>query len=414
MKRIFLVLCIAFTFSLCYSQNEKETFNNAMNYALKGDVEAQYTVGCCYLEGIGTEVNEYKAFEWCKKAALQGDADSQSYIGWCYFAGIGTEKNENKGFEWSLKAARQGDAQAQYDVGASYKFGIGTEKNEYKAFEWYMKAALQGNADAQCYVGLSYMDGIGVEKYENEGFKWLSKSAAQGYANGFNNLAYCYMQGKGVAIDKDKAWECLNKALELEPQEPMFLDSKGEFYSMENNREKALEVYEEIKKIAPNYYDNDNNVSPFFSYIKGLNENNVDTNIPSAASKSASTFAVVFSNETYARESAVPYVKNDGEVFAKYCEQTLGIPNKNIKLVNNATLNDMKYNINWLKNVLKAYNGEAKVIFYYAGHGIPDEKEKTAYLLPVDGYGSDVRRATRLMSFTPRLASCRQSQLRCF
>ena len=27
---------------------------------------------------------------------------------------------------------------------------------------------------------------------------------------------------------------------------------------------------------------------------------------------------------------------------------------------------------------------------YYAGHGIPDEANKTAYLLPVDGYASDI------------------------
>ena len=39
---------------------------------------------------------------------------------------------------------------------------------------------------------------------------------------------------------------------------------------------------------------------------------------------------------------------------------------------------------------MEVYEGDAKAIFYYAGHGIPDESQKTAYLLPVDGYGSDV------------------------
>lgn len=53
-------------------------------------------------------------------------------------------------------------------------------------------------------------------------------------------------------------------------------------------------------------------------------------------------------------------------------------------------MNDIRYSVNWLKDVLNAYGGDAKVVFYYAGHGIPDESEKTAFLLPVDGYGSDV------------------------
>jgi len=36
------------------------------------------------------------------------------------------------------------------------------------------------------------------------------------------------------------------------------------------------------------------------------------------------------------------------------------------------------------------HEGKARIIFYYAGHGIPDEATKSAYLLPVDGFGSDV------------------------
>jgi uncharacterized caspase-like protein len=39
---------------------------------------------------------------------------------------------------------------------------------------------------------------------------------------------------------------------------------------------------------------------------------------------------------------------------------------------------------------MEAYQGTASVIFYYAGHGIPDESSRAAYLLPVDGYGNDV------------------------
>ena len=40
--------------------------------------------------------------------------------------------------------------------------------------------------------------------------------------------------------------------------------------------------------------------------------------------------------------------------------------------------------------MVEAHEGSAKIILYYAGHGIPDESSKSAYLLPVDGYGTDV------------------------
>ena len=50
----------------------------------------------------------------------------------------------------------------------------------------------------------------------------------------------------------------------------------------------------------------------------------------------------------------------------------------------------MRHEIKWMQDIMSVYKGEAKVIFYYAGHGIPDEQSKNAYLLPIDGYGSDV------------------------
>ena len=38
-----------------------------------------------------------------------------------------------------------------------------------------------------------------------------------------------------------------------------------------------------------------------------------------------------------------------------------------------------------IRNVVKSVDGNADVVFYYAGHGMPDESTKDAFLLPVDG-----------------------------
>jgi uncharacterized caspase-like protein len=85
----------------------------------------------------------------------------------------------------------------------------------------------------------------------------------------------------------------------------------------------------------------------------------------------------------------VPFATHDGEVFKEYCIKTLGIPEKNIHFQANATLNNMKHEVEWLKNTLTAHKGEAKGIVYYSGHGMPSEASLNSYLLPVDGYSSD-------------------------
>ena len=115
-------------------------------------------------------------------------------------------------------------------------------------------------------------------------------------------------------------------------------------------------------------------------------QNGVDTKIYVNDTKDENTFVVIISNEDYKHEEPVPFAKNDGEVFKIYCQKTLGIPESNISFVPNATLNEMSYEIDHLAEILNAYDGTARAIIYYTGHGMPDESSKEAYLLPVDGY----------------------------
>ncbi len=122
----------------------------------------------------------------------------------------------------------------------------------------------------------------------------------------------------------------------------------------------------------------------------------VDKNIPVSAVKNDKTFAVIIANENYQNEANVPFALNDGSIFKEYCAKTLGIPSENIHFVSDASLNNLKREINWLNGVLKSYRGEAKAIFYYAGHGVPNESNKSAYLLPIDGFGSDLTTGYKL------------------
>ena len=117
---------------------------------------------------------------------------------------------------------------------------------------------------------------------------------------------------------------------------------------------------------------------------------NVDTDIPSGSIVRDNTFVLIIANENYQEVAPVPHALNDGEVFAKYCVNTLGIPQKNIRHLSDATLNQMRRQLTWLKDVAEAYGSEASVTVYYSGHGIPAENDGEAYLLPVDGYTSDI------------------------
>ena len=129
----------------------------------------------------------------------------------------------------------------------------------------------------------------------------------------------------------------------------------------------------------------------------------VDINIPTTTKENSETFVVIIANENYAAESKVRYALNDGRIFKEYCRNTLGIPETNIHIIEDATLNNMRREINWLGRVASVYEGDARIIVYYAGHGIPDESTGSAYLLPVDGVGSDINSGYSLKSLYDEL-----------
>ena len=117
----------------------------------------------------------------------------------------------------------------------------------------------------------------------------------------------------------------------------------------------------------------------------------VDQNIPEAPVTNTNTFAIIIANENYLKETPVQYALNDGEMFKTYCQKVLGLPEDNIHYTEDATLNMILTEVDWIAKVAKAYNGEASLIVYYAGHGIPDEASGSSYLLPVDGIGNNLR-----------------------
>jgi hypothetical protein len=122
----------------------------------------------------------------------------------------------------------------------------------------------------------------------------------------------------------------------------------------------------------------------------------IDEDIPMTNQENRNTFAVIIGNENYQNEIQVKYAINDAKTFYEYVIKTLGVPEGNVHYAENATFGKMLGEIDWINNVARVYKGEAKLIFYYAGHGMPDESSKSAYLLPVDGEASNIRTAIKV------------------
>ena len=129
----------------------------------------------------------------------------------------------------------------------------------------------------------------------------------------------------------------------------------------------------------------------------------VDINIPQNHNVNDSTFVLIIANEDYKFVSTVPFAKNDGHIFEQYCHKTLGIPSNHIHRQEDATLGTFMNEVDWITNIAKVYDGNAHLMVYYAGHGIPDESTRDSFLLPVDGTGSNTKTAYKLSELYSKL-----------
>ena len=123
----------------------------------------------------------------------------------------------------------------------------------------------------------------------------------------------------------------------------------------------------------------------------------VDVNIPNNNISKQHSYALIIGNEDYtsfqmdlSSEVNVDFANNDASVFKEYCQKALGIPDRYIKHLNNATYRQITQGLAWMKNMIETEGGKAEVIFYYSGHGLPDEQTKEGYLIPVDVSGENV------------------------
>lgn len=119
----------------------------------------------------------------------------------------------------------------------------------------------------------------------------------------------------------------------------------------------------------------------------------VDVNIPETTEGNENGFALIIANENYMNSEYVgnvPFAINDGEVFKEYCIKTLGFPEKQVKIVKDATLNGFSEGVKWLVKNVEAWEGDANALVYYAGHGMPNVRTNKAYMVPVDGSPIDI------------------------
>jgi TPR repeat protein len=393
MKR-FVIFVISLVSVFTYVQAQQTVNPNLLAAAERGDVNAQKYVSNGYKNGsYGFRKNPSQAFYWMNEAAQQDDAEALYEVAKFYRDGFGTKEDFNESLQFMKKAADRGLTEAQ----SEYGFWMFRNENYKEAIPYLQDAARKDNALATFYYGQALLVGLGIEQNVSKGVEYIQGlSDIMPEATEF--LANMYSSGIGVQKDFKKAIKLFDQAIAQKPDDLNFVEHKGLAYLENGMYEKAKQIYEQLCAKIDAY------PTLVERPLVAAMTNNVDYNIPKASISNKNTIALIISNEHYKRVSPVVFANNDGTTLRKYFNETLGIPETNIIYAEDASLADMKYNVEALKQRTNNMGRDCEVICYYAGHGIPDMTNKTAYLLPIDSYGTDTSTGYSLEEFYKTLS----------
>lgn len=135
----------------------------------------------------------------------------------------------------------------------------------------------------------------------------------------------------------------------------------------------------------------------------------VDINIPTIRTKNSNRFALVIGNENYSNgnlnaEVNVDFAQNDAKIFRDYAIASLGVDTSNMFFFKDLSAGMMQTKIDLFAKIVRKVGTEAELIFYYAGHGLPDENTDVPYLIPVDVDGTNLRTSIKLSELFTKFA----------
>jgi len=124
-----------------------------------------------------------------------------------------------------------------------------------------------------------------------------------------------------------------------------------------------------------------------------IQDDYVDFNIPQSLTSYENAYVLIIANDDYSHTflPTVPYAANDGEIVRRYFVRALGVPERQVKVLSNATKSQiLNEGVRWLTDLSQAVavtradgtvEPHANLFIYYAGHGYTDFNN-VSYLVP--------------------------------
>lgn len=291
-------------------------------------------------------------------------------------------------FKRTLQKAKEGDARSMYIVACCYLDGHTANVNQsIGKGKKYLRMAAEKNIPEAC-ARMYKLDPIA-----NEGYRNIAKEIfmVQGTGYAYYNIADLYSNSP----EECKSWLVVSHNYG-------YTKATEQLRRMHRKESKSREFNSWIAGITP-AIDIDRNGEINKEHMNSIELSSsfseVDVNLPISETINKNAIAIIIGNENYSHYSNgaiadVPFAINDARKFSEYCKKTLGLEERNVILLTNATKAQIEHGMDRVRAIVSGIgSAKANIIFFYSGHGVPDEKVNStkSYLLPIDVNGSKTK-----------------------
>ena len=136
--------------------------------ARAGFAEAEFLLGCCYLEGAGVPRSRREATRWLERAAEHGYVEAQSRLAVLFVQGFASPTNSE---------FVGGTSEPCSATATLITCNETTQPDYVSAEKWARRAGEAGSPDAQALLGFILSSGPEAMRSAEEALKWYQRSA---------------------------------------------------------------------------------------------------------------------------------------------------------------------------------------------------------------------------------------------
>ena len=364
--------------------------------------------GKAYLEkaNVYYEAKRYSdAVRFYQKAAECNEVEAMFNLGYAFYHGEGIAQDYPSAAMWFKRAANMRYPKAAYNLAFCYMNGQGVPCDYEKALKWLMLSAESGFSQAQLTLSECYENGILVEQDIAESERWKkmaesSKHSSQGVQpkreqneNNEQNKVVAHVQQKKAPIIKilyprDQSFFHTDQVKVKYQLLADGLENSTNVFAMVDAVKQDVETYRAVRQANVLDVDVPNRDCVVTLYAQNQVGNSEPVSIRLirenvAAGDLPRLFCVAIGVGEY-HDEKLPSLKlsaKDARDFAEAVARKKGLPfaDVQIKLLidKEASREDIFEAMEWLQQETTPND---ICIFYYAGHGYRDEKDRFYFM----------------------------------